>query len=151
VRITRTLGWKACAAYTRVAVPPVLLPDVKLSAAQLRYLTDVDHRIHEALIAIDPSADEGICVARFIRSTNCPTDAEAAVVVVDGWQRRGVGTALRAARRAKKASPRSRPHHPRWRLGCSWPGCQDVNSAASSRRRPHGGALGEAREAQRHE
>jgi GNAT superfamily N-acetyltransferase len=69
-------------------------PKPKLSAAQLRYLTEVDHRTHEALVAIDQSTGDGIGVARFIRSTEHLSDAEAAVAVVDPWQDRGVGTAL---------------------------------------------------------
>jgi len=69
-------------------------PMPELSARQLRYLTEVDHRIHEALVAIDPSTGEGIGVARFIRSPTDPRIAEVAVAVVDNWQGRGVGTAL---------------------------------------------------------
>src|SRR5207247_11398670 len=38
-------------------LPPDALPEAKdeLSAAELRYFTDVDHRDHEALGALDPS------------------------------------------------------------------------------------------------
>ena len=69
----------------------------ELSGRQLRYLTEVDHRTHEALVAIDLDSGDGIGVARFIRWTNDPTAAEAAVAVVDDWQGRGVGTALAQA------------------------------------------------------
>jgi len=69
-------------------------PTPELSAAQLRYLTDVDHRTHEALLAFDANTGEGIGVARFIRSTTEPTAAEIAVAVLDTWHGRGVGTAL---------------------------------------------------------
>ena len=69
-------------------------PMPELSARQLRYLTEVDHHTHEALVAIDRNSGEGIGVARFIRSTTDPTAAEAAVAVVDSWQGRGIGTAL---------------------------------------------------------
>ena len=40
-------------------------PKAKLSAKQLRYLTEVDHHTHEALVAIDPRTGEGVGVARF--------------------------------------------------------------------------------------
>jgi len=69
-------------------------PVSELSARQLRYLTEVDHCTHEALVAIDLGSREGIGVARFIRSTSEPTVAEAAVAVVDDWQGRGLGTTL---------------------------------------------------------
>lgn len=78
-----------------------LAPTPKLSAAQLRYLSEVDHRAHEALVAIDPSTGEGIGVARFVRSSGNGSDAEAAVAVIDPWQDRGVGTALLEALAAR--------------------------------------------------
>ncbi len=69
-------------------------PMPELSARELRYLTEVDHRTHEALVAIDPGTDTGIGAARFIRSTADPTTAEVAVAVLDDWQGRGVATTL---------------------------------------------------------
>jgi RimJ/RimL family protein N-acetyltransferase len=65
-----------------------------LSDAQLRYLTEVDHRDHEALIAYDPDTGRGIAAARFVRSAQDSRVAEAAVVVDDDWQGKGLGTAL---------------------------------------------------------
>lgn len=65
-----------------------------LSTGELRYLTEVDHHDHEALLAFDVETGEGLGVARFVRSRADPTVAEAAVAVVDAWQRRGLGTAL---------------------------------------------------------
>jgi RimJ/RimL family protein N-acetyltransferase len=66
----------------------------ELSAAELRYLTDVDHHDHEALAALDHAAGRGVGVARYIRHTADPRAAEVAVTVVDGWQGRGLGTEL---------------------------------------------------------
>ena len=71
-----------------------LAPMAALSEADLTYLTDVDHHDHEALAALDPETGEGVGVARFIRREDRPDIAEAAVTVIDGWQGRGVGTAL---------------------------------------------------------
>ena len=69
-------------------------PTPSLSAAQLRYLTEVDHHQHEALQALDPQTNDGLGVARFVRSADDPTIAEVAVAVVDDWQGRGLARAL---------------------------------------------------------
>lgn len=68
-------------------------PLERLSAADLRYLTEVDHHGHEALIAHDKETGESLGVARFVVSDD-PDCAELAVTVVDDWQHRGVATAL---------------------------------------------------------
>ena len=65
----------------------------ELSDSELRYLTDVDHHDHEALIAFDPETGYGVGVARFVRLDD-GTSAEAAVTVIDSWQGRGLGMAL---------------------------------------------------------
>jgi GNAT superfamily N-acetyltransferase len=79
-----------------------LSPRGPLSQAELSYLTEVDHRDHEALVAVDPETDEGVGVARFIRSPEDPSVAELAVAVADDWQGQGVGSLL-AAELAKRA------------------------------------------------
>lgn len=63
-----------------------------LTDRQLDYLTRIDHRDHEALIAIDPQTGDAIGVARYVRTG--PGVAEPAVVVADDWHRRGIGSAL---------------------------------------------------------
>lgn len=63
-----------------------------LSGSQLRYLTDVDHHDHEALVAIDDETGAIVGVARFVRTEE--DVAEPAVVVADAWQRRGIGSTL---------------------------------------------------------
>ncbi len=60
----------------------------ELSEEQLDYLTQIDHRDHEALVAIDESTGDGIGVARFVRID--ARAAEPAIVVADEWHRRGV-------------------------------------------------------------
>jgi GNAT superfamily N-acetyltransferase len=74
-----------------------MTPHGRLSAAELRYFTEVDHHGHEALVAIDPLTQAGIGVARYIRSKDDPSVAELAVAVIDDWQGRGVGSRLVAA------------------------------------------------------
>jgi RimJ/RimL family protein N-acetyltransferase len=69
-------------------------PVESLSEAQLTYLTEVDHRDHEALVAVEPDSGRGIGVARFVRSRTDPEVAEVAVAVADDWHNRGVGTTL---------------------------------------------------------
>lgn len=75
-----------------------------LSNSELKYLTEVDGHVHEALGAIDPASGQGIAVARFVRDAHDPSRAEVAVTVADAWQRRGLGTVLldRLADRARE-------------------------------------------------
>jgi RimJ/RimL family protein N-acetyltransferase len=69
------------------------------SEAELRYLTEVDYEQHVAVGAVDCTRDgePGIGVARYIRLDDVPSVAEAAVLVVDAYQRRGIGSLLLAA------------------------------------------------------
>ena len=80
-----------------------LSPRGRLTAAELRYLTEVDHRDHEALLAIDPGSRKGIGVARYVRDRERLDSAEIAVAVLEPWQGRGVGKTLlnRLADRAR--------------------------------------------------
>ena len=71
-----------------------LAPKGHLTEAELEYFTEIDHRDHEALVALDGPAGKAIGVARYIRHPTDARSAEAAVVVSDRWQRRGVARAL---------------------------------------------------------
>lgn len=67
----------------------------RFTAGELRYLTEIDHVAHEALIAV--LADEPSCVvgvARFVRDPHDTTCAEVAVTVGDAFQGQGVGRYL---------------------------------------------------------
>jgi RimJ/RimL family protein N-acetyltransferase len=69
-----------------------LIPTSEISDEDLEYLTDVDHKRHEAVIALDE--DRMVGVARYVRAPRDRESAEVAVVVVDDRQNRGIGTAL---------------------------------------------------------
>lgn len=83
-----------------------LSPKPSFSKGELRYLTELDGRDHVALVAFlaeDPSQLAG--VARFVRSDDDHETAEAAVVVGDACQGRGLGNLL-ALRLADEAAAR---------------------------------------------
>lgn len=67
-----------------------------LSPAMLVDFTEVDHRDHEAVIAIEPRSGQALGVARYGRLSEEPDAAEVAVAVVDAWHRRGIARALLA-------------------------------------------------------
>jgi GNAT superfamily N-acetyltransferase len=71
-----------------------LASTLELSDSMVRYLTEVDHHDHEALVALDAATGKGVGVARYVRDPERPMRAEAAVTVADDWQGRGVGTLL---------------------------------------------------------
>ncbi len=73
-----------------------LAPIQKLTADQLRHLTELDHVDHEAWAAFDSEGEQQrvLGVARYIRLEDEPKVAEAAVAVIDSHQNRGMGTLL---------------------------------------------------------
>jgi len=79
-----------------------------LSAAELRYFTEVDHHDHEALGALSPADGRGVGIARYVRDRDDPRAAEIAVTIADDWQGRGLGTELlaRLSGRARQAGIR---------------------------------------------
>src|SRR5438876_2892092 len=66
----------------------------KLRPPLLRYLTEIDYVDHFAWVGLDADTGQGIGVARYVRMRDDPTAAEAAIVVVDQFQRRGAGLIL---------------------------------------------------------
>jgi RimJ/RimL family protein N-acetyltransferase len=72
-----------------------LMPKPRFSSSELRYLTEIDGFDHVAVVAVsmrDPEVFYG--VARFVRLTADPSTAEAAIVVADVLQGRGLGREL---------------------------------------------------------
>jgi GNAT superfamily N-acetyltransferase len=69
----------------------------ELSEAELTYLTECDGQRHLAIAAtrlLPDGTEEGLGVARFVRVSDDPGAAEAAVAVIDEYQSRGLGTLL---------------------------------------------------------
>ncbi len=71
-----------------------LTPKPHLSAAEIAYLTDVDHVHHEALAAVDDRDQSFVAVARYVRETDRPRVADIAIEVADELQNMGIGTRL---------------------------------------------------------
>ncbi len=67
-----------------------------LSESELRYLTEIDGENHVAIVALEADGGETrrIGVARFVRLSEEPTSAEAAVTVTDENQGKGLGRVL---------------------------------------------------------
>ena len=70
-----------------------LAPKPALSRRELTYLTEIDHRTHEALVAVAPDG-AFVGVARYACDPGETTVADVAFAVADVWQGRGVGTGL---------------------------------------------------------
>ena len=68
-------------------------PKPALSARELTFLTEVDHVRHEALAAIDGDGSI-VAVARYNAWSPREQVADLAVVVIDEWQGRRLGTRL---------------------------------------------------------
>jgi GNAT superfamily N-acetyltransferase len=68
----------------------------RLSERDLDYLTTIDYKNHFAWVAFahDVPHEPGVGVARYVRSTENPEEAEAAVAVLDDYHNRGIGTLL---------------------------------------------------------
>ena len=79
-----------------------------LSVDELAFFTEIDHVDHEAIGALDPATGNGVGVARYVRELERPHVAEAAVVVVDAWQHRGLGGKLLRRLCARAADNRIR-------------------------------------------
>jgi acetyltransferase len=69
-------------------------PKPRLTAAELRYLTEVDGHDHFAVVAVIPETGDIVASARWVRLSSDPEAAEAAVVVCDALQGKGLGRQL---------------------------------------------------------
>jgi RimJ/RimL family protein N-acetyltransferase len=67
----------------------------RFTAAELRYLTEVDGINHIALVAVlERDPEQLVAVARCVRLPDRPDTAEMAIVVGDPWQMQGLGREL---------------------------------------------------------
>jgi RimJ/RimL family protein N-acetyltransferase len=81
-----------------------LAPKPRMPRRELAYLTEVDHRAHEALVAVD--ADGAfVGVARYACGFGETEVADVAFAVADAWQGRGIAREL--ARRLTEHARRS--------------------------------------------
>src|SRR4051812_45571748 len=69
-------------------------PKPKLTSAELRYLTEVDGHDHFAVVGVTPNTGDIVASARWVRLAGDPLAAEAAIVVCDELQGKGLGKQL---------------------------------------------------------
>jgi GNAT superfamily N-acetyltransferase len=63
-----------------------------LTESELRYLIDVDHHHHEALVAQQGDRIVGVC--EYVRDPVRPSVGHVSIVVAEDWRRRGVADEL---------------------------------------------------------
>jgi RimJ/RimL family protein N-acetyltransferase len=71
-----------------------LAPKKELTDGDLARLCDVDHITSEALLAIDPTDESIVGVARYCASLASDDVAELAGAIIDGWEGHGIGREL---------------------------------------------------------
>jgi RimJ/RimL family protein N-acetyltransferase len=83
-------------------------PKPALSPRDLDALAAVDHRDHDALVAMEPGTGRAVGEARVIRDRCDGGVGEVAFAVADAWQGRGLGASLAdlLARRARELGMR---------------------------------------------
>jgi GNAT superfamily N-acetyltransferase len=87
-----------------------------LTESELRYLIEVDHHHHEALVALQGDRIVGVC--EYVREPARPSVGHVSIVVAEDWRRRGVADELldelcERARRAgiRRLEGRALPHN----------------------------------------
>src|SRR5215211_271298 len=87
-----------------------LAPKKRFSQAELRYLTEIDHRNHVALAVESPAwpSRHLIAVGRFVRLSGDTAAADVAITVGDPWQGMGIGSML--AREDRKSTRLNSSH-----------------------------------------
>ena len=77
-----------------------------LTDSELRYLIEVDHHHHEALVALQGDRIVGVC--EYVREPGRPSVGHVSIVVAEDWRRRGVADELlrELCERARRAGIR---------------------------------------------
>ena len=98
--LERDDGWAVEAVFARLGDTSRRLrfagPKPRLTSRDLELLTNVDHRDHDALVALDDRTGDPVGIVRFVRDGERGASAEVAFEVVDEWQGRRLGTMLTA-------------------------------------------------------
>jgi hypothetical protein len=71
-----------------------LSPKRELTPRELTFFTDIDHRNHEAIAAVDQRDNSIVGVGRYVRDAYRPEVADVAIEVADEFHRLRIGTAL---------------------------------------------------------
>jgi RimJ/RimL family protein N-acetyltransferase len=71
-----------------------LHPKASLNDEELDYFTDVDHRRHESLVAVDPRDGQIIGVAEYAALSGSDSVADLGFFVAEDWRGRGIATLL---------------------------------------------------------
>jgi RimJ/RimL family protein N-acetyltransferase len=71
-----------------------MTPVQRLTNAEVDYFLDIDHRTHEALVALHGETGEQLGLGRYVSTPEVPEEAELAFTIADAWQGRGVGGVL---------------------------------------------------------
>src|SRR4051794_36871671 len=87
-------------------------PKPKLTKAELRYLTEVDGHDHFAVVAVFPGSDDVAAVARYVRLKDDPLTADAAIVVCDALQNKGLRKQPARVLADEAPADGNRPHPP---------------------------------------
>jgi GNAT superfamily N-acetyltransferase len=120
--------------YLRFGTPKPHIPGRALDR-----LVGVDHRDHEALLAIDPPTGRGVAVARYVQVPGESGVVELAATVADDWQGIGLGSAL-LARLTQRALDEGHSAFRAYVLACNRPAIAMLRRAGF-RARQRTGAL----------